>query len=217
MSSDIALRQHILDELEWEPALDGEHIGVVVEDGVVTLTGYVRSYAERAIAEQVVARIKGVKAVAQEIQVRLAHNQKRDDDQIARRALKIIAWDTTVPADKVKLRVERGWITLFGEVAWNFQKEGAEAAVRKLSGVMGVTNQIVVRPHADAVDVKHRIEKALRRNAQLDADDITVTAEGEKVTLEGHVSAWHERLVAEQAAWSAPGVSVVADHIVVRS
>lgn len=216
MSSDIALRQHILDEFDWEPALDGAHIGVVVEDGVVTLTGYVRSYAERAIAEDVVGRIRGVKAVAQELQVRLAHNQQRDDDQIARRALKIIAWDTTVPADQVKVRVEKGWITLSGDVEWNFQKEGAEAAVRKLSGVMGVKNQIVVRPHADTVDVRHRIEEALRRNAKLDAEDIKVTVEGEKVTLEGNVSAWHERLIAEQAAWSAPGVSVVADHIVVK-
>jgi len=217
MSSDIALRQHILDELEWDPSLDGEHIGVLVEDGVVTLTGYVRSYAERAIAEEVVARIKGVKAVAQELQVRLAHNQKRDDDQIAQRALKIIAWDTTVPGDKVKLKVEKGWITLSGEVAWNFQKEGVEAAVRKLSGVTGVTNQIAVRPNADAGDVKHRIEEALRRNAQLDAEDIKVTVDGGKVTLEGRVPAWHERSIAEQAAWSAPGVSAVEDHIVVRS
>jgi osmotically-inducible protein OsmY len=216
MSSDIALRQHILDELDWEPALDGAHIGVVVEDGVVTLTGYVRSYAERAIAEDVVGRIKGVKAVAEELQVRLAHNQQRDDDQIARRALKIIAWDTTVPGDNLKVKVEKGWITLSGNVVWNFQKEGAEAAVRKLSGVMGVKNRIVVRPHADPVDVRHRIEEALRRNAKLDAEDIKVTVEGEKVTLEGNVSAWHERLIAEQAAWSAPGVSVVADHIVVK-
>jgi len=217
MSSDLALRQHILDELEWEPALDGAHIGVLVEDGVVTLTGYVRSYAERATAEQVVARIKGVKAVAQELQVRLAHNQKRDDDQIARRALKIIAWDTTVPGDKIKLKVENGWITLSGEVQWHYQKEGAEAAVRKLSGVTGVTNRITVRSSAHAGDVKHRIEEALQRNAQLDAEGIKVTVDGGKVTLEGHVPAWHERSIAEQAAWAAPGVSAVEDHIVVRN
>ena len=217
MSSDLALRQHILDELEWEPAIDAAHIGVLAEDGVVTLTGYVRSYAERAVAEQVVARIKGVKAVAQELQVRLAHNQKRDDDQIARRALRIIGWDTTVPDDMVRLKVEKGWITLSGEVQWHFQKEGAEAAVRKLSGVTGVTNQITVRSNADAGDVKHRIEEALRRNAQLDAQDIKVTLDGGKVTLQGHVPAWHERSIAEQAAWSAPGVSAVEDHIIVRS
>ncbi len=216
MSSDIALRQCILDELAWEPSVDAAHIGVLVEDGVVTLTGYVRSYAERAAAEQVVARIKGVKAVAQELHVRLGHNQKRDDDQIARRALKIIAWSATVPGDKVKLRVENGWITLSGEVEWKFQKAAVEDAVRKLSGVTGVTNQIVIRPGADLGDVKHRIEEALRRNAQLDAEGIKVSVDGGKVTLEGHVSAWHERSVAEEAAWSAPGVRAVDVHIAVR-
>jgi osmotically-inducible protein OsmY len=216
MSSDIALRQHILNELEWEPAVDAAHIGVLVEDGVVTLTGYVRSYAERATAEQVVARVKGVKALAQELQVRLAHNKKGDDDQIARRALKIIAWDTTVPNDKVKIRVENGWITLSGEVEWNYQKEAVEAAVRKLSGVVGVTDLITVKPHVDAGDVKHRIEEALRRNAQLDAEGIKVSSEGGKVTLEGHVPAWHERSIAEQAAWSAPGVWQVNDQIRVK-
>jgi osmotically-inducible protein OsmY len=216
MSSDIALRQRILDELEWEPSLDAVHIGVLVEDGVATLTGYVRSYAERATAEQVVARIKGVRAVAQELQVRLGHNQKRDDDQIARRALKIIAWSTTVPKDTVKLKVENGWITLSGEVEWHFQKTAAEDAVRKLSGVTGVSNLIVLRPGADVGDVKHRIEDALQRNAQLDAEGIKVSVDGGKVTLEGHVSAWHERSIAEQAAWSAPGVRAVEDHIAVR-
>lgn len=216
MSSDIALRQHILDELDWEPALDAAHIGVLVEDGVVTLTGYVCSYAERATAEQVVARTRGVKAIAQELQVRLAHNQKRDDDQIARRALKIIAWDTTVPDDQVKLKVEKGWITLSGAVQWHFQKEGAEAAVRKLSGVTGVSNRITVRSSVHSGDVKHRIEEALRRNAQLDAGAIKVIVDGGKVTLEGDVPAWHERSIAEQAAWSAPGVSAVEDHLVVR-
>lgn len=216
MSSDIALRQQILGELEFEPAVDAAHIGVLVEDGVVTLTGYVRSYAERAIAEQVVARIKGVKAIAQELQVRLAHNRKSDDDQIARRALKIIAWDTTVPGDKIRIKVENGWITLSGEVEWKFQKAGVEEAVRKLSGVTGVTNLITVRPCADVGDVKHRIEEALRRNAQLDAEGIRVFVDGGKVTLQGHVSALHERSVAEQAAWSAPGVWSVEDQIVVK-
>lgn len=216
MSSDIALRQHILNELEWEPSVDAVHIGVLVEDGVVTLSGYVRSYAERAIAEQVVARVKGVKALALDLQVRLPHNKKSEDDQIAKRALKIIAWDTTVPDDKVRIKIENGWITLSGEVEWNFQKEAVETAVRKLSGVIGITNQITVKPHADAGNVKHRIEEALRRNAQLDAEGIRVSVEGEKVRLEGHVPRWHERSIAEQAAWSAPGVSAVEDFILVK-
>jgi osmotically-inducible protein OsmY len=216
MTSDIALRQHVLNELEFEPALDAAHIGVVVEDGVVTLTGYVHSYAERAIAEQAVARVKGVKALAEELQVRYPHNRKSEDDQIARRALRIIAWDTTVPEDKVKIKVQNGWITLSGEVEWNYQKSGAEDAVRKLSGVIGVTNLITVRPHADARDVRHRIEEALKRNAQLDAREIRVVVDGDKVMLEGRVPAWHERAIAEKAAWSAAGVSAVEDRIQVK-
>lgn len=214
--SDIALRQFILNELEFEPGVDAAHIGVAVEDGVVTLTGYVHSYAERAIAEQAVARVKGVKALAQELQVRYPHNKKTDDDQIAKRALKIIAWDTTVPDDKVKIKVQNGWITLSGEVEWNYQRDAADVAVRKLSGVVGITNLITVRPHADVRDVKHRIEDALKRNAQLDAREIRVIVDGGKVTLEGSVPVWHERAIAEKAAWSAPGVSAVEDRILVK-
>lgn len=214
--SDIALRQHILNELEFEPSLDAAHIGVGVEDGVVTLTGYVHSFAEKAIAEQAVARVKGVRALAQELQVRYPQNKKTDDDQIAKRALKIIAWDTTVPDDKVKIKVQNGWVTLSGEVEWSYQKTGAEEAVRKLSGVIGVTNLITVRPHADGRNVKHRIEEALKRNAQVEAKEIRVTVDGGKVTLEGNVPAWHERAVAEKAAWSAPGVSAVEDRIQVK-
>ncbi len=214
--SDITLRHLILNELELEPGVDAAHIGVTVEGGVVTLTGYVHSYAERAVAEQAVARVKGVKALAQELQVRYPHNKKSDDDQIAKRALRIIAWDTTVPDDKVKIRVQNGWITLSGEVEWNYQKDAADDAVRKLSGVVGITNLITVRPHADVRDVKHRIEDALKRNAQLDAREIRVIVDGSKVTLEGSVPVWHERAIAEKAAWSAPGVSAVEDRILVK-
>lgn len=216
MTSDIAIRQHILTELEFEPALDAAHIGVAVEGGVVTLSGHVHSYAERAIAEQAVARVKGVKALAQELQVRFPQNRKTEDDQIAKRALKIIGWDATVPEGKVKIKVQNGWITLSGEVEWNYQRAAAEDAVRKLSGVIGVTNLVTVRPHADVRDIKHRIEEALERNAQLDAREIQVTVEGGKVILDGRVPAWHERSVAEKAAWSASGVLAVEDRIQVK-
>jgi osmotically-inducible protein OsmY len=134
--SDVALRQNILSELEFEPSLDAVNIGVAVKDGIVTLTGHVASYAERAIAEEVVGRVKGVRAIAQEIEVRLASNRKTADDQIAKRALKIIAWDTTIPNDKIRVKVQNGWVTLSGDVEWNFHKKGAEEAVRKLSGVL---------------------------------------------------------------------------------
>lgn len=216
MSSDIALRQHVLNELEFEPALDAAHIGVIVEAGVVTLAGYVRSYAERAIAEQAVARVRGVKGLAQELQIRLPHNKKSDDDQIARRALKIIAWDVSLPDDRIRVRVQSGWVTLTGTVEWNYQRSAAEEAVRKLSGVIGITNLVAVRPHVDAKDVKSHIEDALKRNAQLDADAIRVSVDGEKVILEGHVQAWHERSIAEKAARSTAGVGAVEDRVEVR-
>jgi osmotically-inducible protein OsmY len=211
--SDIALRQNILSELEFEPSLDAVNIGVAVKDGIVTLTGHVASYAERAIAEQVVGRIKSVRAIAQEIEVRLASNKKTADDQIAKRALKIIAWDTTIPNDKIRLKVENGWVTLSGDVEWNFHKKAAEESVRKLSGVFGVTNLITVRPRANISDVQHRIEEALKRSAEIDAGRIRITVADGKVTLLGKVHAWHERGVAERAAWSAPGVTAVEDRI----
>jgi len=213
--SDITLRQNVLDELEFEPSLDAANIGVAVEDGVVTLTGHVGSYAEKVAAEHVVQRVRGVRAVAQEIEVRYAADKKTADDQIAKRALDIIAWDTTVPEDKVMVKVENGWITLTGEVAWQFQRTAAEHAVRRLTGVVGVTNLMTVRPHVDAAGVKHRIEDALKRNAELEAGAIRVNVVGGKVTLEGNVRAWHERAVAERAAWAAPGVNAVEDHLTV--
>jgi osmotically-inducible protein OsmY len=213
--SDRGLRQDILHELEFEPSVDAENIGVAVKDGVVTLTGYVGSYAEKAVAEHVVSRVMGVRAIAQEIEVRLPSNVKTADDQIARRALKIIAWDTTIPNDKVKVKVQNGWITLNGDVEWQYQKLGAEQAVRKLSGVVGVTNLIKVYPAAQASDVKHRIEEALKRSAEVDAGRIQVSVESGKVRLEGKVHAWHEKKMAQQAAWSARGVTEVDDRIMI--
>jgi osmotically-inducible protein OsmY len=211
--SNISLRQSILDELQWEPSVDAAHIGVAVDNGVVTLTGYVGSYAERMVAERVVQRVKGVYGIAQEIEVRYPKNVKSADDQIAKRALKIIAWDTTIPGDKIQVKVEQGWVTLSGDVEWNFQKVSAENAVRKLSGVVGITNSIAVRPKLDASNIKHRIEEALKRNAEVEAKTINVVVSGSRVTLEGKVHAWHERAVAEQAAWAAPGVSIVDDRL----
>jgi osmotically-inducible protein OsmY len=209
------LRLDILHELEFEPSVNAENIGVAVEDGVVTLTGHVGNYAERVIAEQVVSRIKGVRAIAQEIQVRLPGNRKTDDDQIARRALKIIAWDTTIPGDRVQVKVENGWVTLGGDVEWQYQKLAAEQAVRKLSGVAGVTNAIEVYPSAHTADIKHLIEDSLRRSAQVDADRIRVKVAGHRVILEGKVHGWHEKQIAQQAAWSARGVTDVVDDIVI--
>jgi osmotically-inducible protein OsmY len=213
--SDITLRQNILDELEFEPSIDAANIGVAVDGGVVTLTGHVGSYAEKVAAERVVLHVKGVRAVAQEIEVRYPESKKTADDEIAKRALNIIAWDTTIPDDKIQVKVQNGLITLSGEVKWNFEKIAAENAVRKLSGVVGVVNLITVHPHVDALNVKHRIEEALKRNAEVDAGGISVGVSGGKVTLEGKVRAWHERDVAERAAWAAPGVTTVEDRLTI--
>ena len=213
--SDISLRQNILDELEFEPSIDAADIGVAVEDGVVTLTGHVGSYAQKIAAEQAVLRVKGVRAIAEKIEVRYPNDKKTADDEIAKRALSIIAWDTTVPDDRIQVKVEHGWVTLSGQVEWFFQKNAAESAVRKLSGVIGVNNRITVLPHVQAGNIRQRIEDALKRNAELEAEGIRVLVSGGKVTLEGKVNAWRERSVAERAAWAVPGVTSVEDHLAI--
>jgi osmotically-inducible protein OsmY len=213
--SDISLRQNILDELKFEPSINAAHIGVAVDNGVAMLTGHVASYAEKVDAERIVQCVKGVRGIAQEIEVRYPDANTTADDEIAKRALNIIAWDTTIPNDKMKIKVENGWMTLSGEVEWNYQKTAAADAVHKLSGVLGVSNQISVQPSVDAFNVKNRIEDALRRNAEIEASAIRVNVSGSKVTLEGKVNSWSERGVAERAAWAAPGVVTVEDRLAV--
>lgn len=210
---DKALRQSIIDELEFDPSVDGAHIGVAVEDGVVTLSGHVGSYAERIAAEELVRRVKGVKAIAQEVEVRYPGKKKTSDDDIAKRAVAILAWDASVPDERISVKVQQGWITLSGEVDWHYQRQAAEHAVRKLSGVVGISNLIAVGRSVQPEDVKRCIEDALRRNAQIEADNIRVSVAGGKVTLEGKVKVWHERQLAERAAWAAPGVTAVEDRL----
>ncbi|MGL5117156.1 MAG: BON domain-containing protein [Beijerinckiaceae bacterium] len=213
--SDRNLHQAVLDELEWDPAVNAAHIGVIAENGVVTLTGHVGSYAEKIAAEAAVKRVTGVRGVAQEIEVRYPMERKTADDQIARRALDILSWSTTIPSEKIQVKVQDGFVTLSGDANWWYQKLDAENAVRKLSGVKGITNNITVKPRVAAMDVKQRIETALKRNAEVEADSIQVSVSGGTVTLDGKVKAWYERDLAEQTAWSAPGVSVVNDRIAV--
>lgn len=210
---DNVLRQFIIDELEFEPSIDAANIGVAVEKGVVTLSGHVASYAEKIAAERAVRRVKGVKAIAQEIQVRYPDQAKRSDDEIAQRALNILEWSVQVPADSLQIKVEKGWITLTGEVPWQYQRLAAESAVRKLSGIIGVTNLIEIKPQVEAFDVRQKITESLKRNAQVEADSIRVVVNNDKVTLEGNVKAWYERELAERAAWSAPGVKSVEDRL----
>lgn len=213
--NDGALRQDVIDELEFEPSLDAANIGVAVHNGVVTLTGHVGSYSEKNAAERAAQRVKGVRAIAEEIEVRFAGHAMTNDDEIAARALSIIAWDARIPGDAVKVKVQRGWVTLSGTLPWHFQRVAAESAVRRLSGVTGVINDIAVRSpiRPKPQDVRDKIVSALKRNAELEGGAIRVSVDDDKVTLEGKVSAWSERGVAERAAWSVPGVSRVDDRL----
>ncbi|WP_137808098.1 BON domain-containing protein [Pseudomonas sp. G(2018)] len=213
--SDLNLRKTILEELEFQPDIDAAHIGVSVENGVVTLSGHVKNYAQKISAERAVKAIKGVRAVAEEIQVRLDKGAGTADDTIANRALNILSWSSDAPEGDIKIIVQNGWITLEGQVDWQYQKETAERAVRKLSGVVGVNNRLTIRPRVDVTDIQHRIEEALKRNAEVDAKGIRINVEGGVVKLEGKVHFWRERQIAERAAWSVPGVSKVEDHLLI--
>jgi hyperosmotically inducible protein len=213
--SELQLRQDVVDELEFEPSVDAAHIGVAVDKGVVTLTGHVASYAETQAAIAAVRRVKGVRAIAEEIEVRYPLDKKTSDDEIAQRAIDILGWDTMVPSDAIQVMVHNGWVTLAGSVDWNYQKKHAEEDVRKLSGVRGVTNTIEIKPSVQAEDVKRKIEEALKRHAEIEASAIQVTVlERNKVILEGKVGSWDERHAVENAAWSAPGVKSVEDRMI---
>ena len=184
-SSELQLRQDVLDELEFEPSVNAAHIGVTANHGVDTLTGFVTSYAVKTAAERAARRVKGVKAIAEEIEVRLPSDTKRADDEIAARAVDILKWQVGVPADRIRVKLEKGVVTLTGEVDWQFQKTEADHVVHKLSGVVDVVNQIRVTSPVHAFEVKEKIEKALQRTAELEASRITVETEGGRVILKG--------------------------------
>jgi osmotically-inducible protein OsmY len=213
MTNDMQLKKHVEEELTWEPSVNAATVGIVVKDAVVTLTGYVGSYAEKHAAERAVTRIRGVKALASEVEVRLPGSMERSDEDIARAAANAITWNASVPTGKVTVRVSKGWVTLEGAVEWHYQRAAAERSVRDLLGIKGVTNSIEVNPMPTSVGVKTQIEAALTRNAELDAKAITVETQGTKIILRGSAHSWSGRSAAERAAWAAPGVTGVENKI----
>jgi osmotically-inducible protein OsmY len=215
MDDDEKIRDDVLSELEFQPQVDATTIGVAVKNGVVTLSGHVGSYAEKIAAELAVRRVKGISGIAEEIEVRYPGSNPIADDEIAKRCLSVLAWDVFLPRDAVQVKVESGWVELTGKVNWQFQREAAENSVRKLGGVIGVSNRIEVKAEVQDADIKTRIENALKRSALVEANDIRVVVIDDEVTLEGKVHAWDERSAAERAAWSAPGVNSVEDRLTI--
>ena len=210
--TDQELQKDVLAELRWEQGVEASEIGVAVKDGVVTLTGKVDTYLKKWRAEEAAHRVNGVIAVANDIEVRTIG--ERTDTDIAAAAVHAIKWDASLPADKVQVTVDKGWVTLKGELEWQYQKQEAERVIRRLWGVKGVSNLITLKPLASPSDLKKKIEDALVRSAQVDAKGITVEVQGSKAILKGKVRSWAERQEAERTAWLAPGITAVDNQII---
>jgi|SRR5579862_2410051 len=215
MKSDSEIERDVKEELRWNPDLDATDIGVSVSKGVVALSGFVKSYSEKYEAEMAAKRVAGVVGVANDIEVRLPSVDERPDPDIARDAVSALKLQLPFSSEHIKVVVKNGWVTLEGQVEWQYQKNTAESAVRRIKGVKGVINSIVLKPQAEPAQIKNKIMDAFKRNAEVDANRIQIETDGGKVILKGTVRSWIEREEAERVAWSAPGVTKVEDRIVV--
>lgn len=216
MKTDEQLKKDVSAELEWDPSINASQVGVAVRNGVVTLTGHLDTYAEKYAIERAVGRVEGVKAIAVEVDVKLEPGHMRSDTEIATAAELALKWHSQLPLDRIQVKVEKGWITLRGELDWDYQRRNAEKAVRSLNGVVGVSNSIILKASVTPANVVSRIRDALTRHAEREAKDIEVMVNGGQVTLRGTVDSWAERAAAVGAAWAAPGISSVVNEIKVR-
>lgn len=216
MKTDSDLKKDVLTELSWDPLVPEARVGVAVNDGVVTLTGHLDTYAEKVAARRAVERVSGVKAIAIEVDVVPMGIHQRSDTEIATAVEHALGWNTSVPQDRVKVTVEKGWVTLSGELDWNFQRRAVERMVRPLKGVVGITDNIRLKALPIPVNLSNRIQDALTRQAVREARRIDITVDGSVVTLHGHVHSWAERNAAEGATWSAPGVSRVINQLIIE-
>jgi osmotically-inducible protein OsmY len=213
MKTDAQLRNDVIHELEWDPSINAAHVSVAAQDGVVTLTGHLKTFAELYDVERAVQRVAGVKAVAVHLEVKLAPEHRRSDSEVAEAVEAAFKWNVLIPAERIGVKVENGWVTLTGEVEWEYQRSSAAKAVRSLTGVVGVSNDITLKPGITPADVSTRIRQALERHAQREAKHIEVLVSGSTVTLRGKVDSWAERVAASGAVWAAPGIGRVINEL----